>query len=69
MAIITLGCNHRFVANQERSALFNLAYNLGNLLHRLRLPKAAKDWSLRSVPVKLIKMRGRLVRRARRGMA
>ena len=60
-----LSC-HRFVANQVRLWLFILAYNLGNLLRRLGLPKAIKDWSLRSVQVKLIKIGGRLVRHARR---
>ena len=34
-----LSC-HRFVANQVRLALFILAYNLGNLLRRLCLPRA-----------------------------
>ncbi len=43
-----------------------LAYNLGNLLRRLCLPKAVKHWSLRSVQIKLIKIGGRLVRHARR---
>jgi hypothetical protein len=60
-----LSC-HRFVANQVRLWLFVLAYNLGNFLRRLGLPKAIKDWSLRSVQVKLIKIGGRLVRHARR---
>ena len=50
-----LSC-HRFVANQVRLALFILAYNLGNFLRRLCLPKAVKHWSLRSVQVKLIKI-------------
>ena len=45
--------------------LFTLAYNLGNFLRRLCLPKAIKHWSLRSVQVKLIKMGGRLVRHSR----
>ena len=40
-------------------------YNLGNFLRRLGLPKAIKDWSLRSLQVKLIKMVGRIVRHAR----
>jgi len=44
------------VANQVRLALFILAYNLGNFLRRLCLPKAVKHWSLRSVQVKLIKI-------------
>jgi hypothetical protein len=30
------------------------------------LPKAVKDWSLRSLQLKLIKMGGRIVRHARR---
>ena len=57
-----LSC-HRFVA--MRLSLFILAYNLGNFLRRLCLPKAVKHWSLRSVR-KLIKMGGRLVRHSRR---
>ena len=60
-----LSC-HRFVANRVRLSLFILAYNLGNFLRRLCLPKAVKHWSLRSVQVKLIKMGGRLVRHSRR---
>ena len=60
-----LSC-HRFVANQVRLSLFILAYNLGNFLRRLCLPRAVKHWSLRSVQVKLIKMGGRLVRHSRR---
>ena len=59
-----LSC-HRFVANQVRLLLFILAYNLGNFLRRLGLPKAVKDWSLRSVQLKLIKIGGRIVRHAR----
>jgi hypothetical protein len=60
-----LSC-HRFDANQVRLQLFILAYNLGNLLRRLCLPKTINDWSLRSVQLKLIKMGGRIVRHARR---
>ena len=60
-----LSC-HRFVANQVRLQLFVLAYNLGNFLRRLGLPKAVKDWSLRSLQVKLIKIGGRIVRHARK---
>jgi hypothetical protein len=59
-----LSC-HRFVANQVRLQLFILAYNLGNFLRRLGLPKAVKDWSLRSIQVKLIRIGGRIVRHAR----
>jgi hypothetical protein len=69
-----LSC-HRFVANQVRLWLFVLAYNSdeaygasgqGNFLRRLGLPRAVKEWSLRSLQVKLIKIGGRLVRHARR---
>ena len=54
------------MANQVRLSLFILDYNLGNLLRRLGLPKFIKDWSLRSVQTRLIKVGGRLVRHARR---
>ena len=60
-----LSC-HRLVANKVRLQLFVLAYNLGNFLRRLVLPRAIKDWSLCSLQVKLIKMGGRMVRHARR---
>jgi len=60
-----LSC-HRFAANQVRLQLFVLAYNLGNFLRRLCLPRVINDWSLRSLQVKLIKMGGRIVRHARR---
>jgi hypothetical protein len=59
-----LSC-HRFIANQVRLQLFILAYNLGNFLRRLCLPKTINDWSLRSLQVKLIKIGGRIVRHAR----
>jgi len=48
-----------------RLQLFILAYNLGNFLRRLCLPKKINDWSLRSLQVKLIKMGGRIVHHAR----
>ena len=54
------------MANQVRLGLFILAYNLGNFLRRLALPKVVRHWSLRSVQLKLIKIGGRLVRHARR---
>jgi len=56
-----LSC-HRFDANQVRLVL---AYNLGNFLGRLGLPGAIKEWSLRSLQLKLIKIGGRIVRHAR----
>ena len=53
-----LSC-HRFVANRVRLSLFVLAYNLGNFLRRLCLPKAVKHWSLRSVPRCCARVAGR----------
>lgn len=60
-----LSC-HRFVANQARLRLFVLAYNPGNFLRRLGVPKVVKEWSLQSLQLNLIKMEGQLVRHARR---
>jgi Transposase DDE domain group 1 len=57
---------HRCVANQVRRQRFILAENLGRFLRRLTRPKAVKEWSLRRVPLKLIKTGARLVRHARR---
>ncbi len=61
-----MGKRHRGSRMRVRLSLFVLAYNLGNFLRRLCLPKAFKHWSLRSVQVKLIKMGGRPVRHSRR---
>ncbi len=41
---------------------------MGNFMRRLGLSKAVKDWSLRSLPVKLIKMGGPDLRHARRAV-
>jgi len=60
-----LSC-HRFRANQVRLALFVLAYNLGNFLRRLALPRAVRHWSLRSVQAKLIKIGAKVVTHSRR---
>ncbi|MFQ5914412.1 MAG: transposase [Nitrospinota bacterium] len=57
--------SHRFVCNQVRALLFVLAYKLGNFLRRLALPKRLKHWSLRSLHVRLIKMKGRMASHAR----
>ncbi len=59
-----LSC-HDFVDNQVRLQLFALAYNLGNFLRRLALPKSIKDWSLRTLQVKLIKIGAKVVRHSR----
>ena len=56
----------RFICNQVRLALFVLAYNLGNFIRRLALPKQVAHWSLRSVQLKLIKIGARVVNHSRR---
>ena len=45
--------------------MFVLAYNLGNFLRRLVLPGKIKQWSLRSLLVKLIKIGAKVVRHSR----
>jgi len=47
---------HDFVDNQVRLQLFALTYNLGNFLRRLALPKSMKQWSMRTLRDKLIKI-------------
>jgi hypothetical protein len=49
-----------------RLAPFVLAYNLGNFMRRLALPKTVSHWSLRSVQLKLIKMEARVISHSRR---
>ena len=45
--------------------LLLLAYNLGNLWHRLVLPKRIDAWSLTSLQQRLVKTGGRLIKHAR----
>jgi hypothetical protein len=59
-----LSC-HDFVDNQVRLQLFALAYNLGNFLRRLVLPKSVKTWSLRTLREKLIKIGAKVIRHSR----
>ncbi|MCP4612819.1 MAG: IS1380 family transposase [Planctomycetes bacterium] len=59
-----LSC-HDFVDNQVRLQLFALAYNLGNFLRRLALPNKIRDWSLRTLQVKLIKIGAKVVKHSR----
>ena len=59
-----LSC-HDFVDNQVRLQLFALAYNLGNFLRRLALPKPVKDWSLRTLRDKLTKIGAKAVSHSR----
>jgi hypothetical protein len=55
-----LSCRY-FVSNQVRLWLFVLAYNLGNFLRRLVLPRKIRRWSLRNLLVKLIKIGAKVV--------
>ncbi len=50
-----LSC-HDFKDNQVRLQLFALAYNLGNFLRRLALPRSVKQWSLTTLREKLVKI-------------
>jgi hypothetical protein len=59
-----LSC-HDFLDNQVRLQLFALAYNLGNFLRRLALPKKIRDWSFRTLQVKLIEMGAKVVKHSR----
>ena len=59
-----LSC-HDFVDNQVRLQLFALAYNLGNFLRRLALPRGVSHWSLTTLREKLIKIGAKVVHHAR----
>jgi hypothetical protein len=59
-----LSC-HGFAANQVRLQLFALAYNLGNFLRRLALPRSVSHWSLRTLQTRLIKIGAKVVKHAR----
>ena len=59
-----LSC-HDFDDNQVRLQLFVLAYNLGNFLRRLALPRSVKHWTLTTLLVKLIKTGAKVVHHAK----
>jgi hypothetical protein len=59
-----LSC-HDFMDNQMRLQLFALAYNLGNFLRRLALPRSVKHWSLTTLREKLVKIGAKVVTHAR----
>jgi hypothetical protein len=59
-----LSC-HEFRDNEVRLQLFALAYNLGNFLRRLALPRRIKHWSLTTLREKVIKIGAKVVRRSR----
>src|SRR6516162_1050655 len=54
-----------FAANAVRLQLHLLAYNLGNFMRTLALPKAAEPWSLTSLRDKLIKIGAKVVSHGR----
>ena len=59
-----LSC-HDFKDNQVRLQLFALAYNLGNFLRRLALPRSVKHWSLTKLREKLIKIGAKVMTHSR----
>src|SRR3954468_18331615 len=59
-----LSCR-RFRDNQVRLQLFALAYNLGNFLRQLALPRKVKRWSLTTLREKLIKIGAKVVSHAK----
>ena len=54
-----------FKDNQARLQLFALAYNLGNFLRRLALPKPVRHWSLTTLKEKLIKIGAKVTRHSK----
>src|SRR5580704_16792819 len=54
-----------FAANAVRLQLHALAYNLGNFMRTLAMPKTAKPWSLTSLREKLIKIGAKVVAHGR----
>ena len=54
-----------FAANAVRLQLHALAYNLGNFMRTLAMPKTAAPWSLTSLREKLIKIGAKVVRHGR----
>jgi DDE family transposase len=54
-----------FAANAVRLQLHALAYNLGNFMRTLAMPKTAVPWSLTSLQKKLIKIGAKVVSHGR----
>src|SRR4051812_14850557 len=59
-----LSCR-RFKDNQARLQPFALAYNLGNFLRQLALPRSVRAWTLTTLREKLIKIGAKVVHHAR----
>jgi len=54
-----------FAANAVRLQLHVLAYNIGNFMRTLAMPKTVERWSLTSLREKLIKIGAKVVRHGR----
>ena len=54
-----------FKDNHARLQLFALAYNLGNFLRRLALPKPVRHWSMTTLREKLIKIGAKVTRHSK----
>jgi hypothetical protein len=54
-----------FVANAVRLQLHTLAYNLGNFMRTLAMPKTVERWSMTSLREKLIKIGAKVVSHGR----
>src|SRR4051812_11474544 len=54
-----------FTANAVRLQLHGLAYNLGNFMRTLAMPKTAEPWSLTSLREKLVKIGAKVVSHGR----
>ena len=59
-----LSC-HGFRNNEVRLQLHALAYNLGNFMRTLALPKEVEYWSLTTLREKLVKIGAKVVRHGR----
>jgi len=59
-----LSC-HDFRDNEVRLQLFALAYNVGNFLRTLALPRRVSQWTLTTLRDKLIKIGAKVVRHAK----
>jgi hypothetical protein len=59
-----LSCR-RFKDNEARLQLFALAYNLGNFLRQLVLPKPIQGWTLTTLREKLVKIGAKVVSHAK----
>ena len=60
-----IACRRTFAANAVRLQLHALAYNLGNFMRTLAMPKTAEPWSLTSLREKLIKIGAKVVSHGR----